>query len=184
AARGSLDHFDSWGAIAGAMAPAGNFHVDYRVARQGDAWQVRQADLTLPGTPSRLALRGRVLLPATAANGAGNLDLDLQASWRDAAWPPRGKPSFASPRGEAHVVAHASGAGAPAGSLSSEGTVQAVVTSLGPVAASYRLTRQGGDWRLEKMEAAVPGTATHLAASGRLTQRGQGFDVDAAVNWR
>src|SRR5205807_6588952 len=37
---------------------------------------------------------------------------------------------------------------------------------------------------LEKMEAAVPGTATHLAASGRLTQRGQAFDVDAAVNWR
>ncbi len=207
AARGSLAHFDSWGALEGALAPAGNFHVDYRVARQGDAWQVRQADLTLPGTPSRLALRGRVLLPATAANGAGNLDLDLLASWRDAAWPPRGKASFASPRGEAHVVAHASGGsaapqaavtgggatapggagasgGAPAGSLSSEGTVQAVVTSLGPVSASYRLTRIGGDWRLEKMELAVPGTATHLAASGRLAQRGQGFDVDAAVDWR
>lgn len=192
AARGDLAHFDSWGAIAGAMAPAGAFHVDYRVARQGDAWQVRQADLALPGTPARLALRGRVLLPATAANGAGNLDLDLLASWRDAAWPPRGKAAFASPRGEAHVVAHSSGgsaaapgsAGAPAGNLSSEGTVQAVVTSLGAVAASYRFTRQGGDWRLEKMEVAVPGTATHLAASGRLTQRGQGFDVDAAVDWR
>jgi translocation and assembly module TamB len=202
AIRGSVASFDSWGAVEAAMAPAGNFHLDYRVTRQGDAWQVRQADLTLPGTPARVALRGRAVLPATAANGAGNLDVDLTASWRDAAWPPRGKAAFASPRGEAHVVAHASGggtaapggagataagaagAGAPAGSLSSEGTVQAVVTSLGPVAASYRLTRQGGDWRLEKMEVAVPGTATHLAASGRLTQRGQGFDVDAAVNWR
>ncbi|HXO28119.1 MAG TPA: hypothetical protein VOA80_12290 [Thermoanaerobaculia bacterium] len=200
AIRGSVASFDSWGTVEAAMAPAGNFHLDYRVTRQGDAWQVRQADLTLPGTPARVALRGRAVLPATAANGAGNLDVDLTASWRDAAWPPRGKAAFASPRGEAHVVAHASGggtaapggagatapggAGAPAGSLSSEGTVQAVVTSLGPVAASYRLTRQGGDWRLEKMEVAVPGTATHLAASGRLTQRGQGFDVDAAVNWR
>jgi translocation and assembly module TamB len=204
AVRGSVASFDSWGAVEGAMAPAGNFRLDYRVTRQGDAWQVRQADLTLPGTPARVALRGRVVLPATAANGAGNLDVDLLASWRDAAWPPRGKAAFASPRGEAHVVAHASGgnpavtgggapapggaapggAGAPAGRLSSEGTVQAVVTSLGPVAASYRLTQQGGDWRLEKMELAVPGTATHLAASGRVTQRGQGFDVDAAVNWR
>jgi translocation and assembly module TamB len=202
AIRGSVASFDSWGAVEGAMAPAGNFHLDYRVTRQGDAWQVRQADLTLPGTPARVALRGRAVLPAAAASGAGNLDVDLQASWRDAAWPPRGKASFASPRGEAHVVAHASGgnpaatggttapggagagAATPAGSLSSEGTVQAVVTSLGPVAASYRLTRQGGDWRLEKMEVAVPGTATHLAAAGRLTQRGQGFDVDAAVNWR
>ncbi|HYL04694.1 MAG TPA: translocation/assembly module TamB domain-containing protein, partial [Thermoanaerobaculia bacterium] len=195
AARGSLDRFDSWGAVAGAMAPAGSFHLDYRVSRQGDAWQVQQADLTLPGTPSRVALRGRVLLPATAASGAGNLDLDLQASWRDAAWPPRGKASFASPRGEAHVAVHAGGAhpagqaaaaaaGAPAGSLSSEGTVQAVVTSLGPIAASYRLTRQGADWRLEKLDLAVPGTATHLAASGRVAQRGQTFDVDAGIDWR
>jgi len=179
AARGSLDHFDSWGAVAGAMAPAGSFHLDYRVSRQGDAWQVRQADLTLPGTPSRVALRGRVLLPATAANGAGNLDLDLLASWRDAAWPPRGKASFASPRGEAHVVVHA-----PAGSLSSEGTLQAEVTSLGPLAASYRLTRQGADWRLEKLDLAVPGTPTHLAATGRVAQRGQTFDVDAGIDWR
>jgi translocation and assembly module TamB len=182
--RGSVARFDSWGAIEGAMAPAGNFRLDYRVTRQGDAWQVHQADLTLPGTPSRVALRGRVVLPVTAANGASNLDLDLQASWRDAAWPPRGKAAFASPRGEAHVLARASGGGAPAGSLSSEGTVSAVVTSLGPVAASYRLTRQGGDWHLEKLDLAVPGTPTHLAASGRMTQRGQGFDVDAALDWR
>src|ERR1700674_3358817 len=219
AIRGSGAQFDSWGAVEGAMAPAGNFRLDYRVTRQGDAWQVHQADVTLPGTPSRVALRGRVVLPATASNGASNLDVDLQASWRDAAWPPRGKAAFASPRGEAHVVAGASGArgaqagapgeaaqptraanakaavtggsgtggsggGAPAGSLSSEGTVSAVVTSLGPVAASYRLTRQGGDWHLEKMELAVPGTSTHLDASGRMTQRGQSFDVDAALNWR
>ena len=248
AIRGSVAQFDSWGAVEGAMAPAGNFRLDYRVTRQGDAWQVHQADVTLPGTPSRVALRGRVVLPATASNGASNLDVDLQASWRDAAWPPRGKAAFASPRGEAHVVARASGAnpagpaaaqaarealanpengaaagasgargaqagapgeaaqptraanakaavtggsgtggsggGAPAGSLSSEGTVSAVVTSLGPVAASYRLTRQGGDWHLEKMELAVPGTSTHLDASGRMTQRGQSFDVDAALNWR
>jgi translocation and assembly module TamB len=210
AARGSLDRFESWGAVAGTMAPAGSFHVDYRVARQGDAWQVRQAELTLPGTPARVALSGRVLLPATAANGAGNLDLDLQASWRDAAWPPRGKASFASPRGEAHVVVHASspnpaspaaapaaresaragqqGAGAaagpPAGSLRSEGTLQAVVTSLGPVAASYRVNRKGADWQLEKLDLAVPGTPTHLAASGRVAQRGETFDVDAGIDWR
>jgi translocation and assembly module TamB len=235
AVRGTLARFDSWGAVDGAMAPAGRFHVDYRVARDGDAWQVHQADVALPGTPSRLALRGKVVLPATAANGASNLDLDLAASWRDAAWPPRGKASFSSPRGEAHVVARASGAnpagpaaaqtarsaaatgspaargragevtqptraanaqaavtgsaggagaGPPAGSLSSEGTVQAVVTSLGPVAASYRLTRQGGDWHIEKLELTVPGTPTHLAASGTMTQRGQTFDVDAGVSWR
>ncbi len=190
AARGSLAKFESWGAVAGAMAPAGSFRLDYRVARDGDAWQVRQADLTLPGTASRVALRGRVVLPAAAANGAGDLDLDLQANWHDAAWPPRGKPAFASPSGEAHVVVHAGGAnpaaaagGAPAGSLSSEGSVQAVVSSLGPIAASYRLTRQGADWHLETMQLAVPGTPARLAASGRVTQRGQTLDVDAALDW-
>jgi translocation and assembly module TamB len=190
AVRGRLDRFDSWGTVAGAMAPAGAFQLAYRVARQGDAWQVQQADLALPGTPARLGLRGRVVLPSTPASGASSLDVDLQASWRDAAWPPRGKASFASPRGEAHVVAHASGAspaaagGEPAGSLTSEGSVQAVVTSLGPVAANYRVTRQGGDWRIEKMELAVPGTPARLAASGRVTQRGQSFGVDAAASWR
>jgi translocation and assembly module TamB len=237
AARGTLDRFDSWGTVAGAMAPAGPFQVAYRVTRQGDAWQVQQADLALPGTPARLALRGRVVLPSTPASGASSLDVDLQASWRDAAWPPRGKASFASPRGEAHVVAHASGAspaaasagtgepqgsraanakaavtgagaagtgganpagaagaagaaggmgagGEPAGSLTSEGSVQAVVTSLGPLAANYRVTRRGGDWRIEKMELSVPGTPARLAVSGRATQRGQSFGVDAAASWR
>jgi translocation and assembly module TamB len=233
AVRGTLARFDSWGAVDGAMDPAGRFHLDYRVARDGDHWQVHQADLALPGTPSRVALRGRVTLPATAANGASNLDLDLTASWRNAAWPPRGKPSFASPQGEAHIIARASGAnpagpaaaqtaraaaagsptgqsqagkvtqptraanaqaavtggaggpggGPPAGSLSSEGTVRAVVTSLGPLAASYRLRREGGDWRLEKLDLTVPGTATQVAVSGSATQRGNTFDLDAGVSW-
>src|SRR5205807_1079502 len=110
AVRGRLDRFESWGRVEGAMEPAGRFQLDYRVARQGDAWQVRRADVALPGTAARLALSGRVVLPATPANGSSSLDADVQASWRDAAWPPRGKASFASRSGEAHVVVHASGA--------------------------------------------------------------------------
>ncbi|HLX07091.1 MAG TPA: translocation/assembly module TamB domain-containing protein, partial [Thermoanaerobaculia bacterium] len=47
-----------------------------------------------------------------------------------------------------------------------------------------RLTRQGADWHLQAMQLTVPGTPTRVGASGRLTQRGQTLDVDAALDWR
>jgi translocation and assembly module TamB len=252
AARGTLDHLDSSGTLEGSMAPAGRFHLDYQLARRGDAWQVQRADVTLPGTPARASLSGRVALPsAPGGGGLGALDVDLRASWRDATWPPRGKPSFASPSGEAHVTAHAShppapsaggggtgqssgesgagssgphkaagrgpsfatagggpsnapagsGTGVPAGSsgsgtaraasgslldgnLSSEGTVQAVIATVGPLSASYRVTHQGGDWRIERLDLAVPGTPAHLSATGRVAQRGPQVAIDAQASWR
>lgn len=192
-ARGSLDAFTSAGTLVGAMAPAGDFRLDYQIERQGDAWQVRQASVALPGTPAHLALSGRVALPPAAggAPGAANLDADLHASWTDLAWPPRGKASFASPRGAAHVVAHArsaaaaAGAAAASGSLTSEGSVQAVVATIGPLSANYRLRRDGAAWRLETLDLAVPGTPTRVSASGRVAQGAGGApDVDATLGWR
>jgi translocation and assembly module TamB len=197
-ARGSLDRFTSAGTVEGTMAPAGRFHLDYSIERHGDAWQLHEARVALPGTPSRLTLSGRMALPAAAGQepSAANLDADLQASWTGLAWPPHGQASFASPRGAAHLVAHLRGpAAVPAatrptlpadatGSLTSEGAIQALVATVGPISASYRLRRQGADWRLESLDLGVPGTPAHLAASGRVTPRAGTFDLDAALKWR
>ncbi len=206
-ASGSLDRFTSAGTVEGTMEPAGRFRVDYQIERQGDAWQVRQANVALPGTPVRLALSGRVDLPAApaaAASGA-NLDADLHASWTALAWPPRGKASFASPRGAAHLVAHArgpattpgrlptaatsppaggAGGASAAGSLTSEGSLQATVATGGPLSANNRLHRDGASWRLDSLDLGIPGTATHVAASGRVTPRAATVDLDAALDWR
>jgi translocation and assembly module TamB len=209
-ASGSLDRFTSAGTVEGTMEPAGRFRVDYQIERQGDAWQVRQANVALPGTPVRLALSGRIDLPAAAAPAASgangpNLDADLHASWTDLTWPPRGKASFASPRGAAHLVAHArgpattpgrpptaatsppaggAGGASAAGSLTSEGSLQATVATVGPLSANYRLHRDGAGWRLDSLDLGIPGTATHVAASGRVTPRAATVDLDAALEWR
>ncbi len=195
AARGTVDRFDSWGAIDGAMDPVGRFHLDFQASRvppahTGDAWQVQKAQLTLPGTPLQLALSGKVELPAPPAQTAAApaapaktatlVDADLHATWRNLAWPPRGTASFASPSGDAHVTAHMGSASA----LSSEGSVRAVIASVGPLAVDYKVSQNGADWHLEKVEVALTNTASHLAASGQVTQRGQTFDVNAALNWR
>jgi hypothetical protein len=75
AARGTLDRLDSSGTIEGSMAPAGRFHLDYQLARRGDAWRCRPPLAAAPSTsictragatpPGRRAVRRR--LPARAA---------------------------------------------------------------------------------------------------------------------
>jgi translocation and assembly module TamB len=111
-------------------------------------------------------------------NPAQHLDIDATASWRDLAWPPRGKASFASARGEAHITARGT-----VDRFASGGSLSATLAPLGPLAASYRLTREQDDWRLERIDVTVPGRATRLTAQGRAHLHGQALGLEATAGW-
>lgn len=171
--QGRIDSFTSWGTVDGTVAPAGRLSLSYRVVRRGENWQVEQADVSLPGTPSRLAARGRLVLHDQG------LDFDGETSWHDLAWPPRGAASLRSASGQAHITAHQRG-----DNLASQGDLRAAVSTLGTLSAAYRLARQGERWRLEQADITVPGRPTRLSAQGSVTLHGQDVLLDAGVSWR
>ncbi|MDP9120350.1 MAG: hypothetical protein M3O15_03120, partial [Acidobacteriota bacterium] len=172
--RGNLDSFTSQGSVRGSIAPVGGFDLLYRLGRRGGEWRVEQADLTLPGTPTRLSIHGRVRLDAQ------QLDLTAAAAWQGLAWPPRTTPStLKSAFGHAELSAKGS-----VDRFTSEGKVTAALDPVGTVAAVYRLVRQGEAWHIEQADLSVPGTPTRLSASGHLDLHGQQLALDAAVRWR
>jgi translocation and assembly module TamB len=198
ALRGKLDAFTSEGTVRGKYDPAGDFAVQYRLAREGkngETWRIDQANVSFPGIPTRFNLSGRYTdtsvnatgpkqatsaPPATSATSAP-LDLQGDVTWHALAWPLRGaKPSFESPDGRAKIEAHG-----PIDSLESSGTVQGTLAPFGQLAAVYRVLRQGETWRIEKADLSLPGTPTRASVTGKVTVPKNGplsFDANAA--WR
>jgi translocation and assembly module TamB len=135
-----------------------------------------------PGNPAGAQSAGAKAAQKVAQslpqNPAQHLDVDLTASWHDLAWPPRGKASFASARGEAHVTARGT-----VDAFTSGGSLAATLAPVGPLAATYRLVRQGEDWRLERADVTVPGRATRLTAQGSARLHGQAVGLQAAASW-
>lgn len=99
AIKGQVEAFSSTGTVRGRVEQAGGpVAVAYRLSRDGQRWTIQQADITLPGTPTRIDARGLLTV-----NGE---DLDFQAdtSWRNLRWPLRGgEPTVVSARGNATV---------------------------------------------------------------------------------
>ncbi len=98
-AKGEVEAFTSTGTVRGTIEQAGGpVEVAYRLARDGERWTIQQADIALPGTPTRIDARGLLTV-----NGK-DLDIQAQASWRNLRWPLRGgEPTVASARGNATV---------------------------------------------------------------------------------
>jgi autotransporter translocation and assembly factor TamB len=178
-AKGTLDDFTSAGTVSGtvpaSVAPVGPVAISYRLARQaGETYRLDAADVTFPGTPTRLHAAGRFTLTADQ-----KLAVDSTLSWRSLAWPPRGKASLESAEGQARIAA--------AGALDAfTGTVglRAAVAPVGQLAADLRLARQGDTFRLERGDVSLPGTPARITAQGAVTRRGQTMDLDARASWR
>jgi translocation and assembly module TamB len=98
-AKGTLEQFTSLGSVQGVVEQLGNVNVDYTLAKDGDVWNIQDADVALPGTPTRISAKGTVTLKGE------DMDMNAEASWRNVAWPLRGgkptAPLFASRSGTA-----------------------------------------------------------------------------------
>jgi translocation and assembly module TamB len=97
-AHGPVDTLASSGTVEATLAPFGRLAAVYQVTRQGETWRIEKADLSLPGTPTRASVTGRVTVPKS-----GTLGFDVNAAWRDVAWPLRGTPTVRSAAGQAAV---------------------------------------------------------------------------------
>ena len=96
AAKGNLEDFTSLGTVRGVLEQLGNVAVDYTLAKDGDVWRIQNADVTLPGTPTRVSAKGTVTLKGE------DMDMNAEATWKNVAWPLRGgKPVAASRSGSA-----------------------------------------------------------------------------------
>ncbi|HTQ80936.1 MAG TPA: translocation/assembly module TamB domain-containing protein, partial [Thermoanaerobaculia bacterium] len=184
AGRGSLAAFTSDGTVRGRFAPAGDFAVRYRLAREGkdgETWRIEKADVTLPGTSTHLSASGSFTQPAAPPGQSAPLTAQADLTWQSLAWPPRGKASFASPEGHAKVEAHGTTT-----ALTSTGTVDGTLAApLGRLVAVYQVVRQGEIWRIEKADVTLPGTpaAVHLSGTVKAPQAGP-LGFDAKASWR
>jgi len=189
--RGSLPAFTSDGTVRGRFAPAGDFAMRYRLAREGkdgETWRIDQADVTLPGTPTRLSASGRYTSPPTPPTPAPGktppsspLDTQIDVTWHALAWPPRvAKPSFESPDGRARIEAHGT-----VEALNSSGTVEATLAPFGRLAAVYRVVRQGDNWKIERADLSLPGTPTRASVTGLVrTPKNGPLGFDANASWQ
>lgn len=100
--KGQIEAFSSAGTVRGRVEQAGGpVAVTYRLARDGERWQINQADVTLPGTPTRVDARGLLTLRDERNGGLG---FEGQVDWRNLRWPLRGGETLvASARGSATV---------------------------------------------------------------------------------
>jgi translocation and assembly module TamB len=99
AIKGEIEAFSSSGTVRGQVEQAGGpVEVAYRLTRNGERWTIQQADIALPGTPTRIGARGLVTVKGE------DLDFQAQMDWRNLRWPLRGgEPTVASARGNATV---------------------------------------------------------------------------------
>ena len=98
AVKGTLEQFTSLGTVRGVVEQLGSVAVDYTLTRDGDVWNIQDADVTLPGTPTRVSAKGIVTLKGE------DMDMNAEATWRNVAWPLRGgKPVAASRSGTAKL---------------------------------------------------------------------------------
>jgi translocation and assembly module TamB len=101
AAKGTLEQLTSLGTVRGVveqLSDLGSVAVDYTLSKDGDVWRIQNADVTLPGTPTRISAKGTVTLKGE------DMDMNAEASWRNVAWPLRGgKPMAASRSGTAKL---------------------------------------------------------------------------------
>lgn len=99
AIKGEVETFSSTGTVRAVVEQAeGPVAVSYRLSRDGQRWNIQQADITFPGTPTRLDARGLVTV-----NGE-DIDFQAEADWQSFQWPLRGgEPTVASARGSAKV---------------------------------------------------------------------------------
>jgi translocation and assembly module TamB len=98
-AKGEIEAFTSTGTVRGTVEQAGGpVEVAYDLARDGERWTIRQADIALPGTPTRIDAKGLLTVQDK------NVEIQVQAGWRNLRWPLRGgAPMVASSRGNATV---------------------------------------------------------------------------------
>ncbi len=99
---GQIEEFTSSGTVRGRAPEVGPAVVSYQVSRDGAAWRIAKADVSLPGTPTRLGAKGLITLRDKT------FDFDGDASWQNLRWPLRGGPTLvASSRGTAKVSGNA-----------------------------------------------------------------------------
>jgi translocation and assembly module TamB len=98
-AKGEIEAFTSAGTVRGQVEQAGGpVEVAYDLAREGERWTIRKADIALPGTPTRIDAKGLLTVQDK------NVEIQVQAGWRNLRWPLRGgAPMVASSRGNATV---------------------------------------------------------------------------------
>jgi translocation and assembly module TamB len=56
--------------------------------------------------------------------------------------------------------------------------------ALGQVSATYRLARNGDQWRIEKADIGLPGTPARLTAQGLVTLKGKDVNFQGDASWR
>ncbi len=98
-AAGALDAFRGEAHLAAPATDYGPLRAELAVVRDGERWRFDRLALASPAAPTRVEAGGELVLPA-----AGEPRFDLDASWRDLAWPLAGTPSVRSPRGQASVA--------------------------------------------------------------------------------
>ncbi|HVT59378.1 MAG TPA: translocation/assembly module TamB domain-containing protein [Thermoanaerobaculia bacterium] len=102
-AHGTGEALASQGSLRAAFEPLGALAADYRLARRGAEWRLEQAEISVPGKPTRLSLAGRF------AQKGQQLDLDATAHWHELVWPLTGAPSVRSREGQAKVAGNLDG---------------------------------------------------------------------------
>lgn len=118
--QGNVEELTSQGTVRTTVEQLGRVNAAYRLARDGERWHIERADVTLPGTPTRLTAQGDLTLPAEATGR--KMGFQGEVSWANLAYPIR-RPANTPP-----AVTSAQGSATIAGGLEDyEATVQADV---------------------------------------------------------
>lgn len=175
------------GDISGTFQPQGDYPVDLELE-----WRVRPPDMaefagrgSLTGTLEQLRVAQSLSAPfpaqvnATLRQPLRDLQFDgrlvspgfnpqaIQPDFPDL--PARGEVTF---QGEVEA-------------FTSTGTIRGELEQAGgPVAVSYRLTREGERWNIQRAEIQLPGEPTRIIAEGQLTSRGEELDFTAEAAWQ
>lgn len=121
AVQGNVEEFTSQGTVRTTVEQLGRVDATYRLGRNGERWHIERADVTLPGTPTRLTAQGDLTVPAEATGR--ELGFQGEVSWTNLAYPIR-RPANTPP-----TVASAQGSATIAGDLEDyEATVQADIS--------------------------------------------------------
>lgn len=120
--EGAIDALTIRGLLDTDVAPAGPLRTSFLLARDARTLRIDSLDIVAPGTRTRLAAAGTVLLDSVP-------EFDVRLRWRELAWPLRGPAAARTPEGRLEVKGTADAYRFAIDALADAGQLRAVPVS-------------------------------------------------------